>query len=815
MTDKPLIDLVLELADNDSTLSEEAKLLVLAALESEESLRNALEATPEATTSSSARPLDETPESVSAYLSFIEVAGFRGIGARVRLPLHPGPGLTVVAGRNGSGKSSFAEALELALTGDSYRWRGRSAQWSSDWRNIHQRTPCEIKIGLVVDGVGPTMVGLDWSDGAALENRVTWTQRVGKRREQGLANLGWDTAIELYRPILSYEELSGLLQAGPVQLYDALDRILDLKQITEACERLAKELKRMQEPDDEAKKLKNRLKSTLAGIEDERAVSAREQLSKRKPDIDAVTRLATGTGDQPSGALGQLRALANIAIPSQETIDKTVTALRQAIGTVAEHGEYSLELLEQRTALLAQAVALHARHGDMACPVCGQGALDAAWHDRVARELDRGSAERAKLKASRAELARVRNDAHTLVSQVPALAVPEGFDLVSLPRAEAAWQRWLQIPESNAVLAEHLAQSYPVLAEAVAELRDEAKTIVAEREDKWAPTARQLAAWVDLWKQAQEQTDRMQSLKEAGQWVKENAKELRNQRIEPLSTHAKEIWAMLRQESNVDFHRITFESQGTRRHVKLHAEVDGQQAGVLGVMSQGELNALALALFLPRATMPSSPFRFVVLDDPIQAMDPAKIDGFVQVLADVAQKKNRQVVVFSHDDRLADTVRRNAVPDSRILEVTRDIGSVVHVDSCLDPARRYVKDAKALTRDREVPAEIVVKVLPGLCRMAVEAAARDIFYTRRFADGENRATIEESWRRADRTLSKVALALHNDADADIKRWRERESWRKTVLEVCGRGAHKDLTTDPDGVADDLRKTVDDLLAGRS
>lgn len=73
-------------------------------------------------------PKDEAPKPVGAYLSSIEVAGFRGIGARRKLALHPGPGITVVAGRNGSGKSSFAEALEFALTGDSYRWRGRPAQ---------------------------------------------------------------------------------------------------------------------------------------------------------------------------------------------------------------------------------------------------------------------------------------------------------------------------------------------------------------------------------------------------------------------------------------------------------------------------------------------------------------------------------------------------------------------------------------------------------------------------------------------------------------------------------------------------------------
>ena len=35
-----------------------------------------------------------------------------------------------------------------------------------------------------------------------------------------------------------------------------------------------------------------------------------------------------------------------------------------------------------------------------------------------------------------------------------------------------------------------------------------------------------------------------------------------------------------------------------------------------GVMSQGEVNALALSLFLLRARLPSSPFRFLVIDDP-------------------------------------------------------------------------------------------------------------------------------------------------------------------------------------------------------
>ncbi len=74
-----------------------------------------------------------------------------------------------------------------------------------------------------------------------------------------------------------------------------------------------------------------------------------------------------------------------------------------------------------------------------------------------------------------------------------------------------------------------------------------------------------------------------------------------------------------------------------------------------------------------RATM-GEPFRFVVVDDPVQSMDPAKVDGLARVLEDAA--KTRQVVVFTHDDRLPEAVRRLGI-DARILEVSapRRIGS--------------------------------------------------------------------------------------------------------------------------------------------
>src|SRR5437867_2635304 len=74
------------------------------------------------------------PEPPGVYVSSIRVEGFRGVGQAVTLSIPPGPGLTLIVGRNGSGKSSFAEGLELLLTGRNFRWeKPRSKVWQEGW----------------------------------------------------------------------------------------------------------------------------------------------------------------------------------------------------------------------------------------------------------------------------------------------------------------------------------------------------------------------------------------------------------------------------------------------------------------------------------------------------------------------------------------------------------------------------------------------------------------------------------------------------------------------------------------------------------
>ena len=125
-------------------------------------------------------------------------------------------------------------------------------------------------------------------------------------------------------------------------------------------------------------------------------------------------------------------------------------------------------------------------------------------------------------------------------------------------------------------------------------------------------------------------------IKAAETWLKGATDDIRNERLAPLAEQARAIWRMLRQESNVDLGAIRLAGSATQRRVELDVSVDGTPGSALGVMSQGEVNALALSVFLPRATLPASPFRFLVIDDPVQAMDPAKVDGLARVLESTA-----------------------------------------------------------------------------------------------------------------------------------------------------------------------------------
>jgi hypothetical protein len=223
--------------------------------------------------------------------------------------------------------------------------------------------------------------------------------------------------------------------------------------------------------------------------------------------------------------------------------------------------------------------------------------------------------------------------------------------------------------------------------------------------------------------------------------------------------------------------------------VDLHVQVDGVEGAALGVMSQGELHCLALSLFIPRATLPESPFRFIVIDDPVQSMDPARVDGLAHVLE--AAAKDRQVIVFTHDDRLPEAVRRLGI-DARTVEVTRREGSIVQLRVGRDPVSRNIEDAIAVAKTDGLAAAAARRVIPGLCRVAIEAACTEAVRRRRLARGERHADVEDLLAGCAGTKTFVSLALFDDpqkAGDVLPRLNKESRDYADVYRLCNEGAH--------------------------
>ncbi|WP_158610179.1 AAA family ATPase [Micromonospora globbae] len=301
------------------------------------------------------------------------------------------------------------------------------------------------------------------------------------------------------------------------------------------------------------------------------------------------------------------------------------------------------------------------------------------------------------------------------------------------------------------------------------------------------------------------------ALKTAIAKLLEFGKEIRADKLAPVAAEATTIWNTLRQDSNVQLGAIKLAGTGTTRRVDLDVEVDGVPGAALSVMSQGELHSLALALFLPRATMPESPFRFLVIDDPVQSMDPAKVYGLAQVLAQVA--KHRQVIVFTHDDRLPAAVRHLQL-DARILAVSRLARSQVTLSSDRDgdPGQRYLSDALAITHDENMARTVQATIVCNLIRDALEYACHERIRIRGFRAGTSITDTEAAISEAEGLRSTLALALLGDR----KRVRELNGELSKLGPTAARVVSAANNGSHGGAASDLAVLIEDArrLAGK-
>jgi energy-coupling factor transporter ATP-binding protein EcfA2 len=745
------------LAD-DPMIPSEVEAIVLAALTSPEALDDLLE---NGEVAEEATPRLARSRPVGAYVNAVTVEGFRGVGRPATLTLTAGPGLTLVIGRNGSGKSSFAEALEMLFTGNNRRWATRSVVWREGWRNLHHPTAA-IEASLAVEGVpGATVVRRQWVDGADLGDGAVDVQPHGEKRTD-LTYLGWEEALVTYRPFLSYSELGSMFDEGPTKLHDAISVVLGLEELP-AAEKALKDARLVRERAHKAVLAeRDAICAQLNQLDDDRARIVSGALAGKHLLLDVAEQAVVGSpAADTSGELAVFARVVATSFASHEALEAIARELREAREDLLELAGTQGDRLLRSAELLEQAVAFRAEFEVADCPVCGTaGVLDDEWAVEAAR-----AAEEQKEAARGARNARTRVEAAT--RQVDALftAVPKPVQdartLLNVQGVVDAWREWLQLRDEAdpAVLAARLPDVGRAVRDALARVQEDARREVDRRQDAWRPVAIRLGAWLKEARSAQEAAAVVPDLKRAEKWLKENSIPIRNERFAPIADEAADLWALLRQRSNVRLGKIELEGSGARRRVTLDVTVDGVPGAALGVMSQGELHALALSLFFPRATLPESPFRFVVVDDPVQSMDPAKVDGLARVLERAA--RTRQVIVFTHDDRLPQAIRRLGI-EATTVEVSRGEQSVVELRPALTPVERHIEDARAVISTADLPGDVAARVVPGFCRFAIDAACMEAVRRRRIGRGDAHAEVERELSAVTRTTVFAALALFDD-----------------------------------------------------
>jgi hypothetical protein len=556
-----------------------------------------------------------------------------------------------------------------------------------------------------------------------------------------------------------------MFDEGPTKLHDRLSKILGLGDLDYA-ENLLRQARLEREARlSTVKKSLAPLLADLEQIDDDRAARVTKAISGRKWNLETVRSVIAADDSAAAGfdTLAILRALSALETPSTAEAKRLAERLRASAVKLAKLADTDARRISALSDLLRNALEFHEDHGDTDCPVCGNpAALNGTWRataeERLA-DLDARNSEWDEIESDREQAQR---ELDRLLVRPPAVlgsASAAGIDVGGLP---AAWARLLTLPKSTdiAMLADHVEQAAIALADEATEVRLNAQAELDRRQDVWRPLALRIAAWLAQAEEAQKDEQSIADLKAAEKWLKDASAGIRQERFEPIAAEAIKNWEELRQQSSVEVERITLEGTGARRRVTLDVAIDGVAGAALGVMSQGELHAIALGMFMPRATLPESPFRFVVIDDPVQSMDPARVDGLAQVLARTA--KNRQVVVFTHDDRLPESTRRLGI-DATIIEVTRHEDSVIDLRESLDPVGRNLQDAEVIASTKSLPTQLAHEVVPAYCRAAVEAASLEVVRRRRISRGDSHAAVEKLLAEAKTTREMLSLAIWDSA----------------------------------------------------
>ena len=659
-------------------------------------------------------------------LEYVKIAGYRGVGGQpLEFSVSPLPGITVLHGLNGAGKSSISSGLDAGLCGAA---GGLGAADGSGllWEPVHHERDADSSHVEVVLAHADERLRLTWTkrrDDPLAQHTMTW--RRGDEQRQVVPGPQWRAALAAHQPVFAYADCERRVQSGR-DLREYLENLLALggcfAMLKEAVEHRGARFA------DAAERCRRAWQDAAAELARIDAEHRRDESSDLPPvaaprfdeDVDLWLKREglTDPGDAlphvAAGQLGQVRAVA-------ERVLAATSALAHAHAH-ATKGSVHQRLAAPLVALLTSAAALD--EPTDVCPVCDSAGVD--WRSVLDTNTRFDTSLRGQQNRVVSVLADLRDTARQLNNLTEVLSATTDE---RCPDAAARCDGLLARFES-AVRACGL-DVHPAVVQAAVDLADwltgeqagTAHEIAVEhsgRERRWrAARGGAVAGFVGVWREHGD------AARLAGPWkdVSDRVADLRDRLRRPRQSVLGEKVSRRVQELLNDVGLRVEELDVGKRSATVRVFDAAGRHVELGMLSAGQRNALLLAPLL--ATADTGPFGFLVLDDPVHAFDGVRVDRLAWLINNLAA--DRRIVVLTHDRRLVEHLLAFGGASAEAFTVARDPRSAqVTVTSTDATWLCLIKDARAVVEGSVViPGSTTLPttdLVRGLCRQALDHA---------------------------------------------------------------------------------------------
>lgn len=700
-------------------------------------------------------------------LERITVQAFRGYPSRAEVVLSGD--VVLLAGENGTGKTSLTEAFEWALFGSivrKERSKTRGEYQGSSWiRSVHAPDDLETfaEVTLVKDGQLHVVRRVLVAGGMELT--------IDGVPAQDVRALGLRTE-DAFRPFLGQCEIQALIDSEQQSRWEQLSAILGFAAFGQLRERLQR-LRTDTDGDERVKRLRDRVTQAVQPL----TPSGSDPLAQAPEDLRERAAGFLGLVDDKGwGALREhaqqeldallvkdrrppgLEALVvgaeSLAMPANRASD----AIQGLVGHAAEHRRW--HEANQRSSFASQGLELIDPQHPKVCPFCDNATLDSGrvrdlraaasdasttapgdprgtLRDEMATlvgggplntdavvlllEALNGSAEDEKLREAQAEQAvldEVRGRARRLTD-----AAVAAYDAASRPRGdetalqgmvtelvttiEEISQRHSALRAQLDALSLGLTSRFSGLAES-----DKARMAALQKAVLLAENGSAVeAAW--RLRRYQEQLKLLVSELEVAE------KSRMASSLQTLSGDIARYYEELSPGHHIKISGISVRDT-KRRQAALAATSHGKAVNPVTMFSEAEGNCLGLSLYFSQRVDRNPSWSMIMLDDPVQSMDQGHEEGLINLLARIS--RDHQIVVMTHARRFASQVEAQFSAMSSFTKYTFERGTgpdpqIALAEGRLDELLNYAQaNAEGELARRESCAGAVRKAVERFCR---------------------------------------------------------------------------------------------------